>query len=219
MSTPTKAWPLYRALVGFGMLAAALVAVAHELTAPTIAANRLAVLAARVLEVAPGSTSSRPYRWENDHFAPTEPADASVWAAYDSDGALVAVAIEGSAMGYQDQVEVLFGYHPQPSRTTGFTVVASRETPGLGDRIGTDAGFRGAWVGLELALDPAGQLLHLPELTRAGQPRTAWQVDGLSGATISSRAATKAVASGASAWVPRVASRIGDFEGESEEAR
>lgn len=208
----TPAWKLYRALVGFGVLAAALVAIAYELTAPTIAAKRLAVLAARVLDVAPGSATSRPFLWSGDHFAPTEPTNASVWAAYDDNGKLVAVAIEAAAMGYQDQVEVLFGYHPNPSRTTGFTVVASRETPGLGDRIGRDAGFLAAWAGLELALDEQGKLLHLPELARAGQPRAAWQVDGLSGATISSRAATKAVAVGASTWVPRIASRIADFD-------
>lgn len=216
---PTKLWPLYRAFVGFGMLAAGLVAVAWQLTAPRIAANRLALLESQVSQVVPGAVTIGGYLFSEAEPGSSTPAgfsqasagDAEVWAGFAADQTLLGIAFESSAIGYQDQVRILLGYAPARGELLGVRVLESRETPGLGDRVGTDPTFLEEWVGRAMPLNEKGMLVH--ELVVVGRdgPHEAWTVDGITGATISSRAVVTAVNLGAATWLPRLLAHQDDF--------
>lgn len=199
--TATPIWPLYRAFVGFGALAAALVATAWQVTAPTIAAKRLAAKEALVREVIPQAATIRGLRWDSRLVAAAA-GEAELWAGYDGDDRLLGVAFESSAMGYQDQVRVLVAYSPSNQALLGLRVLESRETPGLGDRVGKDAAFLSAWVDRRLTLGADGAPREY-ELASREKAAEEWQIDGISGATISSRAVVAAVNRGCSTWVPR----------------
>jgi hypothetical protein len=50
-------------------------------------------------------------------------------------GGLAGIAAEGAAKGYADNVRILFAYDLATSSISAFSVVAMRETPGIGDKI------------------------------------------------------------------------------------
>ncbi len=56
-------------------------------------------------------------------------------------------------MGYQDFIRLLYGYSPDDQAIIGIRVLESRETPGLGDRIETDADFLSNFQRLDVALE------------------------------------------------------------------
>jgi electron transport complex protein RnfG len=201
ISPAAPIWPLYRAFVGFGALAAALVAIAWQMTAPTIAAKRLAAKEALVREVIPRATAVRGLRWDGSLVAAV-PAEAELWAGYDAADHLLGVAFESSAMGYQDQVRVLVAYSPSGQALLGLRVLESRETPGLGDRVGKDEAFLSAWVDRVVTFDAGGTPRGF-DLAGREAATELWQIDGISGATISSRAVVAAVNRGVATWVPR----------------
>jgi len=91
-------------------------------------------------------------------------------------------------------------------------VLESRETPGLGDRIQSDADFRARFQGLSVPLASDGaRLAHPIEFVRHGARRKPWQVDGITGATVSSQAVTRTVATSAARWVPRIRRHLDDL--------
>jgi electron transport complex protein RnfG len=56
-------------------------------------------------------------------------------------GPLPGNAIEAGARGYADVISAMYAYSPEAHAITGFRVVEMRETPGLGDRVGSDPEF------------------------------------------------------------------------------
>jgi electron transport complex protein RnfG len=194
---PEPAWPLYRALVGTGVVCALLIAGAFLGTAPLIERNRAGQLQRAVLQVLPGAVALQP-----------QPGAAGVYAGLGADGELVGFAIAASGMGYQDTIEILYGYDPRSQAVVGVQVLSSRETPGLGDRIEHDPAFRANFAALDVQLAADGQtLLHPVTLVKPGQKTAAWQVDGISGATISSRAIVRMLDKSVRQWAPQLYSR------------
>jgi len=191
---PEPAWPLYRALVGTALVCALLIAGAFLGTAPLIERNRAAQLQRAVLQVLPGAVAFQPL-----------PGAAGVYAGVRANGELVGYAIAASAMGYQDAIEILYGYDPRSQTVVGMQVLSSRETPGLGDRIEHDPAFRANFTSLDVQLAAAGQsLLHPVTLVKPGQKTAPWQVDGISGATISSRAIARMLDESMRRWAPQL---------------
>ena len=103
-------------------------------------------------------------------------------AGYDSSGNLLGVVIEASERGYADMISAMYAYSPEKQTITGFKVVEMRETPGLGNRIGSDRGFLDNFKALE------ANLLHPITVVKHGTKKNPWEIDAISGATISSRA-------------------------------
>lgn len=190
-------WPLYRALVGIGLVCAVVIASAYQLTLPIIDAKRTAALERAVLEVLPGAS-----RWSSFAVAPEgegtatalaaiSRAPGTVQAGFDADGALVGWAIEASGTGYQDVIRLLYGFSPAGT-LVGVKVMEMRETPGLGDRIVTEEGFLRQFQGVPL--EPAGAGLAQPlEVVKPGEGGAVWQIDAITGATISSRAVARII--------------------------
>jgi electron transport complex protein RnfG len=103
-----------------------------------------------------------------------------MFAGYDSSGKFLGVVIEASDRGYADIISAMYAYVPDKKMVTGFQVVDMRETPGLGSRIGSDEKFAENFKQLD-ATHPIKTVKH-------GTKQNPWEIDAISGATISSRA-------------------------------
>lgn len=179
-------------MVGVAMACGFAIALVFQATAGQIERNRAELLEQAVAEVLPGVATMRGYAIADDVLTDAATDQAQLIAGYDQTGALVGVALPARIMGYQDTIRMLFGYDPVSERLTGFTVLDSRETPGLGSKIDTDPDFLASLKGLDVEL--AGHTLaNEATLATWGAERAPWQVDGITGATVSSHAVIQAI--------------------------
>ena len=212
----TPAWPMYRAMVGIGLACGMLIVLAFQWTKPVIARNRAAALNKAIFRVLPAAKSSLTYRLEESgsfSVLSGKPDGAPVvYAGYDAEGRLVGFAIQAQGMGYQDVIGVLYAYSPADDAVTGFQVLESRETPGLGDKIDVDPGFLANFERLtvELTADLAA-IVHPIEMVRHGEKTESWQIDAITGATVSSRAVAKILRESTAYWAPKLRPRLDDF--------
>lgn len=116
------------------------------------------------------------------------------FAGYDGSGRFLGVVIEASDRGYADVISAMYAYLPDKKIITGFQVVDMRETPGLGNRIGTDEKFAENFKELD-ATHPITTVKH-------GTKKNPWEIDAISGATISSRAVGRALAKSVQEMTP-----------------
>ncbi|MDH3339403.1 MAG: FMN-binding protein [Gammaproteobacteria bacterium] len=204
-ATPT--WPMYRTLVGIGMLCGLMIAVTFQGTRPVIERNRAEALERAVFAVLPAAIARATFALTAEgQFVPdTNATGQRVHAGFDADGQLVGVAIEAAGMGYADTITVLYGYSPLQEAIVGIRVLTSKETPGLGDKIETDEAFLENFVALDVRLDASGtSLQHRIETVKQGKKTEPWQIDGITGATISSVAIGDILAKSAERWVPTI---------------
>tara|TARA_R110001592_G_scaffold363371_1_gene685798 strand:- start:444904 stop:445605 length:702 start_codon:yes stop_codon:yes gene_type:complete len=220
-SVPARAasWPMYRALVGVGVACGLLIVSVYVLTLPVIARNEAEALQQAVLQVLPGAVAKASFVFAADGtFHPATGASATgeiVHAGYDVEGQLVGVAVEAQGMGYQDVIRILYGYAPKQQVIVGMQVLASKETPGLGDKIEKDAVFLANFRALDVRLAANGENLeHTIEAVKQGTKTSPWQIDGITGATISSKAVASILRQGSAQWVPRLHARQADLAGE-----
>jgi electron transport complex protein RnfG len=200
---------MYRALVGVGLVCGLLIVTVFLLTGPVIARNEAAALQAAVFQVLPGAVSSRSFALSGDgSLRPAGDGDdprVIVHAGYDAMGELLGIAIPAQGMGYQDVIRVLYGYSPAQQTIVGMRVLASKETPGLGDKIEKDPAFLANFRQLDVALAPDGQSLAHPIVTvKSGTKTSPWQIDGITGATISSKAIAGILGQSSEYWLPQL---------------
>jgi electron transport complex protein RnfG len=92
-------------------------------------------------------------------------------------------------------------------------VLESKETPGLGDKIMKDARFRENFDALDAGLNDDGtSLAHEITLAKHGEKTDAWQVEAITGATISSRAVTNILRESTAGAVPVIQKNLGVLE-------
>jgi electron transport complex protein RnfG len=175
-----------------GLLAGALIVLTFQVTFPVIQKNKAEALERAIFEVVPGATSKRTYQVSGEGLEILEGENAAVrkyYAAYDSTGALAGIAIEAAGQGFQDILRILYGYDPRCQCVVGFKVLESRETPGLGDKIEKDENFLANFEALDVKLAGDGaSMAHPVEMAKRGEKTDPWQVEAITGATISSRA-------------------------------
>jgi electron transport complex protein RnfG len=194
-------WQLYRAMVGVGLVCGLLIVGVYLATLETIAENRAAVLQRGIFRVLPGAVTYRSFKLKQ-----------TVYAGYDKNRQLVGLAVAAQGMGYQDVIRILYGYDPVRQLIVGMEVLESKETPGLGDKIEKDPVFIENFTALDVALAGDGSsLVHPLALVKPGQKTEAWQIDGISGATISSEAITNMLHTSTGRWVPQLYSRRDTF--------
>lgn len=215
-AAPAGAWPMIRAMVGIGLVCGVAIVLAFRGTLPVIERNRAEALQKAILQVLPAATTSAGFVLREDGgFAPLEgkPGAARVvHAGYDANGKLVGFAIEAAGMGYQDTIRVLYGYDPERQAIVGFRVLESRETPGLGDKIDTDPAFLENFRALDVTLVGDGTALAHPITSVAnGKKSSPWEVDAITGATVSSKAVAKLLQESAAFWMPKIRPRVDDF--------
>ncbi|MDP2196932.1 MAG: FMN-binding protein [Rhodocyclaceae bacterium] len=126
------------------------------------------------------------------------------YAGYDKDNKLAGIAVEGVAKGYSDHVRILFAYDPEAQTVSGFGVVASRETPGIGDKILVDKNFLANFpLEAKLTAD-LKKLANAIVTVKHGSKTNPWEIDAITGATITSRAVGRAINDAAQLLLPRI---------------
>lgn len=204
----TPAWLMYRALVGVGVICGVIIVGVYEWTRPMIERNRAEALREAVFLVLPAAESSKSFAWSGEIFVSSDDAPVEalrVHAGYDANGVLIGVAVPASGMGYQDVIAVLYGYSPGEQAIVGMAVLESRETPGLGDKIETDGSFRANFEKLDVSLDDSGAARkHAIEAVAHGAKTQPWQIDSITGATISSHAIASILDGSSAVWIPRI---------------
>ncbi len=178
-----------------GLLSGITIVGAYELTRPAILANQERALRAAVFEVVPGAEGLMGLAWRDGALGPAGDDAPAIYAGYASDGRFLGYAIPAEGPGYQDTIGLIYGFDPARRRVVGMRVLESRETPGLGDRIFKDADFVAAFR--DLAVEPT------IELVKQGASE-AHQIDGITGATISSRAVVRIVNQANGEWLERL---------------
>jgi electron transport complex protein RnfG len=202
---------------GIGLLAGILIVATFQATFPRIERNKAAALQAAIFEVVPGARTRATFavRGENLELLPEgEDAVTKYYACYDSAGALVGIALEASGQGFQDILRIIYGYSPKCGCVVGMKVLESKETPGLGDKIMKDPDFIANFEALDTKLgDDGDSMVHPIELAKKGEKTDAWQVEAITGATISSRAIADILRVSTSEAVPVIARNMDALEG------
>jgi len=124
------------------------------------------------------------------------------FAGYDGSGNLLGVVIEASDRGYADVISTMYSYNADTRTITGFQVVEMRETPGLGDKIRSDPDFLANFKNLDAKHD------HPIKAVKHGTKRNPWEIDAISGATISSRAVGRALEKSVATVTPVIARNL-----------
>ena len=188
-----------------GALAGLLIVGVFTVTLPPIEAHKAEVLRLAISEVLNG-----PARYETLYATPQgifespPPAGAEkIYIGLDANSVKTGVAIKAAAAGFQDVITLIYGFDPATGRLLGIKVLESRETPGLGDKIEKEPHFIANFEKLEAALTAAGDALLHPIVTvKQGEKEEPWQIDGITGATITSEAIGKILNDSANTWAP-----------------
>ena len=213
---PTSAWSMYRAIVGIGAFCALIIVTVYQATADRIRGNQERFLAQASAEVLPAATNTVAVALAADGtlMRATATGDLPAFLGYDRDDHLVGAVIAAQGMGYQDNIRVLYAYSFEQNAIVGFKILDSKETPGLGDRVEKEPHFIANFERLDASLNATGESLVNPIVTvKQGQKTAPWQLDGITGATITSEAIGKLLDQSAKRWVPaleRVAGRYSE---------
>lgn len=193
----TPGFRMIRTLGAIAMLSGLLVVLVFRWTEPIIAENQRIAIEKAVFQVVPGATQRVDVVLEADGIALATDAAGdgeTVYAAFDEQGKLKGVALAAGAQGYQDVVKLLYGYDPTCSCIRGIKILKMTETPGLGDKIAFDPGFLRNFEALSAVVNASGDGLTNPiKAVKHGHKQFAWEVDAISGATISSVAVANAL--------------------------
>jgi electron transport complex protein RnfG len=210
MNTPveqprTSVWSMYRAIVGIGALCALVIVSVFNATATRISENQARFLARAVAEVLPAAQTTVPITTTEDGrvVETAEKLALPAFLGFDANAELVGAVITAEGMGYQDTLRVLYSYSFELDAIVGFKVLDSKETPGLGDKIETEPHFVANFEKLDATLSPDGNSLQNPIITvKQGDKTEPWQIDGITGATITSEAVGMMLDESANNWVP-----------------
>lgn len=135
------------------------------------------------------------------------------FAGYDASGKLLGVVVEARERGYADLILSLYAYSPETEAIVGHKVLEMKETPGLGDKINSDPEFLANFRNLDAKLDSARKkLLHAITAVKHGTKKNAWEIDAISGATISSRAVGRALDRSVQQMAPVIARNLARIE-------
>ena len=219
---PTSTWSMYRAIVGIGVLCALVIVAVYQATAPRIRDNQARFLAAAVAQVLPQAraTINVTMTGGGDLAQSEEPGTLPVFLGYDDEGTLVGAVVTAEGMGYQDNIRLIYAYSFDTQTITGFKILDSKETPGLGDRVEKEPHFLANFEALSARLTPNGEaLLNRIVTVKQGEKTEPWQIDGITGATITSEAIGSIIGTSANTWVPLLVNGAGAFSiDESSEA-
>jgi len=181
--TPTV--PMIKVLGTVSLVCGILIVISNVTTLARIRQNQEFIMKESVTNLLPGLKKQVIYGVEDSGELKILPGVEGenvkrLFAGYDDSGKFLGVVIEASERGYADLISGMYAYQPDKKVVTGFQVVDMRETPGLGNRIGSDENFQKNFKELD-ATHPIKTVKH-------GTKANPWEIDAISGATISSRA-------------------------------
>ncbi|MBB3701372.1 RnfABCDGE type electron transport complex subunit G [Flammeovirga yaeyamensis] len=198
------------AMVGIGAFCALLIVLIFEGTKERRAFLKAEALEKAIFQVIPNAKSMKPMQFIDGKLTEVD-KDAkgeTLYAGYDESNQLVGYAIEASGQGYADIIKILYGYDPQKQAIVGFQVLESKETPGLGDKIEKEEAFLANFISLDVTLNADKKALANEVVTvKQGEKTNPWEVDGITGATISSRAIGDIINSSMQEMGPKIGSK------------
>jgi len=222
MSTPENQIPempssakLISTLAVVAMISGLLVVLVYEFTKPIIAENQRLATERAIFKVLPKATSRLTFVVNNDKLtlADDKTVGELIYAGYDKNKQLVGIALNAAAQGYQDTVKLLYGYQAKSGCITGFDVLKSTETPGFGTKITTDPEFLANFKCLEAKVNEQQSALAQAITTvRHGTKQNAWEIDAISGSTITSNAIGRMLNKSGQALHPVIAKNLNLLE-------
>lgn len=215
LTAPVSATRMIAVLGTVALISGVLVVSAYQLALPRIQDNRRIAVERAIAGVYPEVDTRRTFVVTDTGLAPTDdpaPAGLAVHAVYDRYGKFLGFAAEGAARGYQDVLRLLYAYSPACQCITAIHVLRNNDTPGIGDKISKDAVFLRNFRALDARPNAdASGLRNAIVTVRHGSKTDPWQIDAISGATVTSRAVGRALNDSAQQVVPRVTARLKDI--------
>lgn len=194
------------AMVGIGIISALLIVMTFELTLPRVQRLKAEALEKAIFEVLSGTVSTQAFgvnaSGELFEMKEGDKPETTVYAGYDKNKKIIGYAIEASGQGYADIIRILYGYKPDKEVLIGFQVLESKETPGLGDKIEKEEHFLNNFKALDVSLSNNGELNNKVITVKQGEKENPWEIDGITGATISSRAIGNIIGASTTELVP-----------------
>ncbi len=212
---PTTVWQMYRSIVGIGAFCALLIVSVYQGTAARIADNRARFLSSAIEEVLPAVRSTVEVSLDESGslVAATETSELPAYLGYDESGDLVGAVITARGMGYADNITVLYSYSFDLKAIVGHKVLESKETPGLGDKVELEPHFLANFEALDARLTEDGTALANAIVTvKEGEKTEPWQLDGITGATITSDAIGSILNQASSYWLPALERDAREFQ-------
>ncbi len=217
-ATPvTSGASMVRTLGAVATVCGVLIVSAYQGTLDAVTANKKIALERAVFKVIPGAVSVNEFWAGPGGVVPAggaAPVDGIKFhVAYDAAGHIKGIAAEGAGKGYADVVRILYAYDPAREAIAGIGVIAMRETPGIGDKINTDRAFLKNFEALDVRLAPdRSTLAHPVKTVKHGSKQNPWEIDAISGATITSKAVGKGINDSAGRLLPRLLPHLDKLE-------
>ncbi|MBE9562545.1 MAG: FMN-binding protein [Proteobacteria bacterium] len=181
-----------------GLISGIAIIAIYEATLPTITAYKAKMLREAVFKVLPKVTQIQKLQYIEGKLQPIDSEDNNeiVYAGFDKEKNLIGYAINGIGPGFQDTIQILYGYIPEKRLIVGMEVLESRETPGLGDKIYKDTDFQMNFKAL--TIEPTVVMV------KNGMKSATNEVDAITGATISSKAIVRILNNSNAKWLKRI---------------
>ena len=197
-----------------GALAGLLIVLVNQHTKPIIDIYKAEQLRKAVYEVLPGVERYNTYYLVDNALSFTVPEGAKesdykrIYVGYDTGSEISGVAISRGESGFQDVVQIIYGFNPATGKLLGMKVLDSKETPGLGDKIYKDRAFVDQFFA-----GPETPLVGVKPGAGKGRPN---EIDTITGATISSKVVIDIINHGLEEWRPVIDKGIPQAPMESE---
>ena len=208
--------PMLRTLGLVAALSGFLVVLAHHLSLPLIEENKRIAIERALFKVVPGAVSRRDFMVTADGIVAADDSNGEgtlVYAGYDEQDRLIGVALEAAKQGYQDILRLLYSFDPECQCIRGIQVLKMAETPGIGDKISKDPQFQENFVKLDARLSADGSALaNAIVMVKHGSKTEPWQIDAISGATISSQAVARMLNDSAQQVVPKIMTYLNQMQ-------
>jgi electron transport complex protein RnfG len=172
-----------------GFVGGIVMVTAYLITRPFIEANKKAAIESAIFKVLPGCTSYKTLQLKNGKLFSYDSKEENsaksenlklAYMGFSKSDTLVGFAVVGNEVGFADVISALIGYDANKKTIIGFEVLDSKETPGLGDKITKDSSFQKNFI----ALFTEPEILF----SKRGEKQKDNEVEGITGATISSKA-------------------------------
>lgn len=211
----TPAFNMLRTLGLVATLSGLLVVMSYRITLPMIEHNKQMAIERALFQVIPGAVSRQDFMIDNETILPADDNSQGIplYAGYDEQGKLKGVALEAAAAGYQDVIRILYGFDPYCQCIRGFVALKMAETPGIGDKIIKDTDFLQNFDALSARVHASGKGLENDIVpVKHGSKTEPWQVDAISGATITSSAVARMLNDTSQRLVPVIMNNLSTLE-------
>ena len=208
--------PMIRTLALLSLVCGFAVTLAYQWTKPRVLENQRVTTERAVRAVLPTAATQKAFVLGADGVAPAgpdSPPEDTVYVGYDAAGKIIGVAARGAARGYADLVHLMYAYDPACQCIRAVRVTKMSETPGLGDTVIKDPAFQKNFEALDARPNAEGTGLANRIVTvKHGTKREAWQIDAISGSTVTSKAMGRGLDQSAQRLVPRIQRYLVELE-------